>query len=207
MYTRFLANSYISPATRNNYLSGARSWIAHHCGNIASFNSPEVAAILKKCSKDSQHVPTQAPPLTPSLLRLICKFLDISPSVPLSVKPALLLAYFCFLRASNVVSPSLQTWGGPHTLRVSDIIITPQLLSVYIRSTKMFAAPIPVVIHIRPSSDESVCPLQAWLKYITIVRPCPSGPAFLLDNGQPLTTKPVVQLMRLALASHHVPNA
>lgn len=205
MYTKYLANSFISPATVNNYLSGARHWIQHHKGDNSSFNSPQVQAVSKSCAKISKHVPNQAPPLTPAHMKIICRFLDSYIPLSSGMKPALLIGYYCFLRASNILSPSEDSWGGVHTLLASDIALTSVGLTVKIRSTKTFSSPAPVLISIPFSPSPALCPVRAWARYHHIVNPWPFGPAFLNVQGLPLTPRPLVQLIRLALKSAHVP--
>lgn len=136
MYLQFLANSYISPATVRNSFSGAKSWVQFHNGVISSFLSPEHAALAKTITEKSNHNPVQALALSPADIRSICLFLDANPTFPKAFKPCILFAFLSFLRASNVLSPTLQDWGGPHTLKVRDIIDFPDKLLLLIRSTK-----------------------------------------------------------------------
>lgn len=201
MYTKYLANSFISPATVNNYISGARHWIQSHKGDNSSSNSHESQAVGKSCSKASNHVPSPAPPLTPALLKIICRFIDTYSEVGSAVKPALLIGYYCFLRSSNILSPSEHSWGGPHTLLASDIVHSELGLSVTIRSTKSYSSPIPIRVFIPNSPVLSMCPVRAWVEYKLVVNPWPMGPAFVTRNGVPLTPTRVVQLIRLALKS------
>lgn len=63
MYAQFLANSYSSPATVKNYLSGAKTWTQHHTGETVSFDSPELNKLVKSFVTSSNHIPTQAAPL------------------------------------------------------------------------------------------------------------------------------------------------
>lgn len=37
MYVQFLKNSFMSPGTAKNYLSGSRIWVTHHRGNSLSY--------------------------------------------------------------------------------------------------------------------------------------------------------------------------
>lgn len=110
------------------------------------------------------------------------------------------------LRVSNILCPTISAWGGPHTLQATDIILTGYSLKVLIRSTKTFKGPTPTAIEILPSSDPSTCPVTAWSHYKNCVNPCPLGPAFITEQGIPLTTAPVVAIMRLALAKAGHPD-
>lgn len=200
MYVQFLANSHTSPSSLKNYVSGARHWILHHCGDPSSFSSPPVADVLKRLCSISSHIPAQAAPLSPRELRIICNYIDVNPSVPLSVKPCILISYACMLRASNVVSPSHTLWGGPHTIKAHDIcFVPPGTLLVTIRSTKTTNRSKPFTLPIQAVSDISICPVRAWVSYVARTRLPPGGPAFLVEAKAPLTSSPVVCAIRTAL--------
>lgn len=213
MYSRFLANSYTSPNTSNtsikNYMSGAKNWVNHHIGDTQAFISHEINTLVKSYVSKYSHVPSKAVPLTPADITVICKFLDNDLTIPLAVKPAILIAYSAMLRVLNILSPSLLSWGGPHTLQAADIIDLRGSIRLVIRSTKTLHGPTPALVDILPSENPSTCPVRAWYLYKNIINPCPIGPAFITGKGLPLTTSPVVAIMRLALknAGHPDPGA
>lgn len=199
MYAQSLANSYPSTATIKNYLSGAKTWTQHHRGDISSFESPELTTLVKSFVSKSSHIPAQASPLSPVDIKNICAYIDLYPRIPKVIKAAILIAYAAFLRVSNVLSPSLTSWGGPHTLRMSDIVCDQNTMFLLIRSTKTLRGPRPARIEILPTDNPSTCPLQAWFDYIKWGNPCPLGPAFVLPSGVPLTPPPVVATIQAAL--------
>lgn len=187
MYVQYLANSHKAPSTVKNYLSGARLWIKHHRGSDLSFSATEVIDVLKSNINFSLHVPTQAPALTPHHILIICTFLNSLHSPPPAFKAALLIGYTCFLRSSNLLSPSVTQWGGPHTLRCSDISLAHPGLIVKIRSSKTLRNSQPVILAVAPVPNILTCPVRAWTTYLSAIRPSPSGPAFMLDSLTPLT--------------------
>lgn len=199
MYVQFLANSLTSTASLKNYVSGARHWILHHGGDPSSFSSLPVADITKRLTSASAHVPAQAAPISPVNLKIICEFIDSSPSLPLCIKPCILISFVCMLIASNVISPTLTSWGGAHTLRAADIQLNPTGMLVIIGSSKTSSKARPQVLQILPSQDPNLCPVRALRHYAmnSVLRP--SGPAFVLPSGRPLTASPVVCVIRSAL--------
>lgn len=201
MFIQFLANTYAAPSTLKNYVSGARHWIRSHCGNDLAFASHEAHDVLKYNITKSTHVPAQAYPLTPADILNVCCYFDANIAIPLACKPAVLIGYLCFLRASNLLSVSASHWGGPHTLLVSDVLVTPAGLVVSIRSSKTLKNNKPVLIHVYPVIDSICCPVRSWCNYVNNVKPSPAGPAFMIDSYTPLTPKPLVNLMRLALTA------
>lgn len=206
MYIQYLANANMAPLSIKNYLSGARSWINHHKGSDISFASHEASSVLKTNLNASKHVPRQAPPLTPHHVKLISFFLDSLPSTLPAIKAAFLIGYTCFLQSSNLLSPTITQWGGSHTLRVSDISLSPSGLTVRINSSKTLKNSPPVFLAVPYVQDPSTCPVRAWTHYVQLVNPHPSGPAFMLDSLTPLTPKPLVDFIRLALQHASVPN-
>lgn len=206
MFARFLGNSFKSPSTVKNYMSGARTWIINHKGSIQPFMSPQVADVIKGVEKLSSHVATQAFPLSPAHIQIICTFIDLSPSIPLGVKPAILLSYASFLRASNVLSPTMSGWGGPHTLKACDVRSSKNGLYIIVRSSKTIKSK-PVILEVFHSPSLFMCPVKAWYTYKSALCPLNSGPAFMLSPNTPLTPRHVVRVMRLALKWAGVPNS
>lgn len=199
LYTRFLGNSFAAPGTIKNYLSGAKCWVGFHRGTTGAFGATEPGDILKHISSTSSHVTAPALSLSPKEIKIICDFIDKRPVIHKAVKACILIGFTSFLRASNLTSPSLKDWGGPHTLRCSDFLLRPDGLILSIHSTKTLSGRNPTFIQIFPAADTSICPIRAWQDYVSSIHPCPVGPAFITDQGTPLTTKPVVGIMRLAL--------
>lgn len=199
MYIQYLKNSFAAPTSVKNYLSGARSWIAEHGGDVSSFSSFDYQRMTTSLTKRSQHVPSRAAPLLWNHIKIIVGFLDSTPRVPVGIKPCILIGYYTFLRSSNLLSPSMTTWGGPHTLSVRDLTLLDQGLQISVHSTKTITDSAPIKTVIPWAADSTYCPAMAWFKYLHKVRPWPLGPAFIGDDHQPLTARHVVGFMRLAL--------
>lgn len=206
MYSRFLANSYTSPSTYKNYMSGAKTWVRDHGGSIISFESVSVSTVMKGIQSASNHVPSPAPPITEKELRIIVTYIDLSVPPPLHIKAAILIGFSCMLRSSNLLSPSLASWGGPHTLHMSDIIRVNTGLKVAIRSSKTLRNRSPTILDVCVSNSPILCPVKAWDAYVITYRPPTSGLAFLTPSFLPLTARPVVNVIRSALSSAGYPN-
>lgn len=207
MYVRFLGNSFYSPGTIKNYISGAKSWVDHHLGSSVAFAAQEAGDVLKRVGSSLNHTTCRTYPLSLVDIKTICSFLDARPSAPVSVKACILLAYASFLRASNLTSPSMAVWGGAHTLRAGDIIESTNGLILVIRSTKTIHQSTPTLIQIQPAESSSLCPVHAWKVYKQQVNPWPFGPAFLYDDVRPLTPLALIALMKLALKDSGHPFA
>lgn len=169
-------------------------------GDPSSFTSPPVQDVIKLLCSASDHVPSQALPISPVELRIICDYLDNTTTFTAAIKPAILLSFACMLRASNITSPSTSVWGGAHTLKRSDINLTREGMSVAIYSTKTTRGPTPTILNIASIPRSSVCPHQAWIHYLVKVQPPIAGPAFIDDDRRPLTASPIVYAIRAALS-------
>lgn len=200
MYAQYLSNSHASPRTVKNYMSGARTWVCEHSGSVICFDSHDVSQIVKGFAKRSQHVPARAFPLSISHILIISDYVSANLSFPKSLMPCIVIGYKCFLRASNLVSPSTTEWGGPHTLLARDMVVCDSGLLVSVRSTKTKSDNVVSTLHLPKETDPRLCPVVLWTNYYQLIRPWYLGPAFLLDNHSPITARHVVGAMRSALA-------
>lgn len=207
MYVQYLKNSFAAPTTVKNYLSGAKTWMAEHGGNITPFSSFEYQQLYAGITKRSQHIPKRAAPIGWQHVKIIARFLDSCPSAPYAAKPCILIGYYTFLRSSNLLSPTMSTWGGPHTIMAQDIRVSDEglIISVHTTKTKSSSAPISTIIPWQ--DDPAFCPVASWMKYAAAIKPWVLGPAFLTDHLQPLTARHLVGFMRLALKNCRDINA
>lgn len=206
MYARFLANSFTSPTTCKNYMSGAKSWVRDHGGPISSFESYHVATVIKGIQTSSTHVPSPAPPILQKELHVIVSYIDRYFPHLLNVKAAVLLGFCCMLRSSNLLAPTVAAWAGPHTLYMSDVSRVHSGLRVAIRSSKTFKNKPPVILDVCEAPGSILCPVSAWVRYVRVFKPPISGVAFRQPSGSPLTARPVVDLIRQALQFSGYPN-
>lgn len=199
MYIQYLKNSFSAPTTVKKYLSGARTWMGEHGGDLTPFSSLEYHQLATGLTKRSTHQPRRAEPLHWAHIETFVSFLDSTLGVPSAVKPCILVGYHTFLRSSNLLSPTMSTWGGAHTLYARDLSLSDSGLEITVRSTKTKFDASPLSSTIPWSADSHLCPALAWFKYVSKIQPWPLGPAFLTDDRVPLTARHVVGFMRLAL--------
>lgn len=201
MYAQYLKNSHPAPQRVKNYMSGAKTWVAEHGGLIQPFLSRELDQLTKGFVKNSSHVPKRAFPLSVPHLLLISDYVRSNPSLPFSVLPCVVIGFKCFLRSSNLLSPSMQVWGGPHTLLARDLMISNNQLLVSISSTKTKWDNRPETFVLDREQDQRICPVALWAEYSSVFRRAIFGPAFLTNEHLPFTAHHVVGTMRAALAS------
>lgn len=198
MYAQFLANKFNSVASVKNYMSGARTWVLEHGGNVSAFLGYENAMMLKAINKASNHVVKRAFPLSLVHIQRIVSYIDKASNAPLCIKPCILIGFSCYLRSSNLVSPNLSVFTGPHTLLAKNVIDSGSALKIVITFTKTKMYPYSLII---PScTDSLLCPVLAWRRYKSQNTLNPEVPAFVVDRFTPLGAPLVVNLMRDALA-------
>lgn len=200
LFAQYLALHIKSPGGQRNYMSGARTWVNEHGGHSAHLYAAEVKLVQKGAARISPHTPNPAPALTPDHIKDCCDIFDTWGYDGLVYKTATLIGFFAFLRASNIVSPSSQMWGGPHTLLRSSVLICEgkMYITVYTTKTRLPGArPALVPLPVMPSSR--FCPAKAWTTYRDMTHWSPSGPAFILSTGAPLTGTVLAKAIRRAL--------
>lgn len=197
MYSQYLANMFKPISTVKNYMSGARTWVHEHDGDVHPFLSSQAEYMIKSLTKASTHVVKRALPLTVDHLSIIAAYLDSSPVIPKCIKSCIFLGYSCYLRASNLLMSGLNMLTGPHTLLAKHVTIIPQGLKVTIKSTKSKAQP--YVLTVNYNLSYRICPVRAWIDYVNSMSINQNGPAFMINRSTPLTPIVVVKCMRDAL--------
>ena len=109
---------------------------------------------------------------------------------------ALALGYFTLMQQSNLLSPALGGWGGPHTIRRRDVAPAPSSLWVTIASSKTLKKRAQAVALFVPTIPGSpYCFVVAWaraLRQLPANSPQPSGrpsatPASPMPRATPST--------------------
>ena len=199
IYIQVLANSYKNITTIKNYISGAKTYVHNMGGDVMVFSLHEVSNMIKGVARLSDHVPTQAPPLSVGTLRPCATF--SSPwgggGPALVARTAVLIGFHTMLQQSNLLPAAC----GPttHTVRRRDVRRQGKLLWLDIMSSKTITDPgdrvsIPVMF-----TGGKYCPVRAWEDYVQVVPLAPSRPAFMLDETTLLTPRRLITYLRTAL--------
>lgn len=197
MFAQYLANKFGSVASVKNYMSGAHTWVLEHGGDTLYFSCYQQSTMVKAITKASKHVVSRAFPLTADHIRRIVSYLDKARNAPACIKPCILIGFSCYLRSSNLVSPTSTAWGGTHTLLARNVIDCGSSLKVVINSTKSRSVPFSLILP--QINDLQMCPVKAWRDYRMSARLTPNGPAFVLNSVTPLCAPLVVKIMKDAL--------
>lgn len=205
MFSQYLANNHSAISSVKNYIAGAKTWVLQHNGDISSFLSYELGDMIKSLNKSSDHVTKRAYPLSLDDITLICMYLVSATNTPPAIKSCILTGFYAFLRSSNLVCNSANNWEGPHSLLARNVIVTERALIVIITSTKSRKKPYAVTLS--RTQDQRFCLVHAWEVYYNNIKPFSAGPAYLMNDRSPVTSKILVSFMRAALLHVSHPHA
>ena len=94
------------------------------------------------------------------------------------------------MRQSNLLSPALGGWGGPHTIRWRNVVLASGGLRVTIASSKTLKTRAQAVALFVPAIlGMPYCPVAAWQRALWQLPVAPDPHAFLVSPGVPLTTR------------------
>ncbi len=199
-YAVALGKRYKAHATVKNYISGLRAWLVSNRAPTEAVESHLVTMTKAGLQKASTHTPIQAPPLTPVILKRICRYLDTNKNTGRLYKAIFLLTYHTLLRQSNVLVTSSLPWGARHTLRARDIIDTGAGVNVTVCSSKTIkASHAPTLLQIPSAPKGKYCPVLTWRRYKRTFSPPSAGPAFITKRGRPVTVQMATNKLRQAL--------
>ena len=118
-----------------NYLSGARAWLPSLAVAMHAFDSYLVNILKHGVLHSSNHIPSQAPPLLPSQIKMIVHFCTTIHGNRTIIIADILLGYFTLLRSSNLLHLRGLADQG-HTLCVHNITMMKVGLNIQIHSSK-----------------------------------------------------------------------
>ena len=135
------------------------------------------------------HASKQALPITPEILLQIFNILDFTQPIHVAAWPAFLIAFYMFLRKSNVVPPSAPGFDPSKHLTVGDIQMVPTGLLITIKwsKTNQFGSQ-SLVVPISSFPGSPLCPLQAYQRLLSTFPATSSLPAFSYFHKHKLKT-------------------
>ena len=182
-----------------NYFSSVRSWVVAASMTSVCFDAPEILTMKKGIAKNTGHVPSKAPAITPHDFKAIIGFLHALNPRPHVIIAALILGYFTLVRQSNLVVTAPHVHPSMHVIKRADVAVTESALLVTLRSTKTRSQALPPVVFRLPAMPGSpCCPVTAWQEYSNTVCSLPQSPAFVLPDNSPLSARHLLRALRIA---------
>ena len=190
-YIAFLSVTGRSYGTIQNHISSIK-----HFHRLFGFppgwdNSYSFQLVLRGCKRFLGATPARKLPITPTLLLRMVSLFDIGQPIQAAIRALFLVAFFYFLRKSNLVAQSDRI-VSPKVPRRSDFLVSQYGAFLNIRATKtiqFFQRALCVPLPIIPGSP--VCPVSALTHHLRINAVGSSDPLFSvrLDSTQP--TRPL----------------
>ena len=171
----------------------------------------ELRVTLRGIDRLSRHIPSQAPPVSPSILHSIVNGYDADPNA-IAFSCAFLFAFFLFARISNIVPPSVRSFCADKHLCRGDIRFTSFGLLVTFQWSKtrqfgdrLFSLPLVSMPH------SLLCPVRMFKRMVSALPAAPDSPAFVFRSADqsllPITKSLFVQVFRQRLQAGGIPNA
>lgn len=205
MYVQLLKNSGKTPRTIKNYLSGAKTFLQERGYQCVVFNDYVVNNFMKDVERDSDFIPTQAPPIPVNVIRQLCVALRARSLEGVVVAAGVLFAYATMLRQSHLFY-SLTTYQ--HMITRSDVHENNGVLYVKVRSSKTTSRSSLTILPVYSLTDPIVCPVTA-LRDVIRLTPALSRATLFLDpaTGAAVTASRAMTLFRLGLRQVGFPGA
>ena len=187
LYAQFLSNSFKAPQSVKNYVNGVRVLHALNDHPVVAFKSFELKLTLKGIARVKAHTPHQAAPMTLEILLSISAVVGHS-TLDVVTWAAILTAFFCMLRKSNLVPTSKNNFDPKKQLRRKDILLNRDcaLVDIHWSKTIQFAERA-LTIPVLAIAGSPLCPVSALRKMRRVVNSEPDHPAFSLGGPRPLT--------------------
>lgn len=185
-YIAYLTFSLKSPKSVQNYVSGVKKLHAFARVELPKF-SGFVDILMDGVKRVLEHTVTQAPPITPEMLKKISKLVNRGDARQVVLFTAMLLAFYLFLRSSNYTSKTLSSFDPNKQLVRNDITVSEDMILVHIKwsKTNQFRQRKLLVPLIKVSS-KSICPVT-WIKFMMNKIPAPrNAPAFAIPTKRGL---------------------
>lgn len=152
-------------------------------------------AVLKGIKSRNKNPRKQAEAITPQVLKLIFRQVDLSDCLELVAWVAVLIGFHCLLRASNLTTRSKSSFNSQENLLRQDFRMHKQLLLAHIKWTKtMQYRERKLLIPVIPFADPDINAVR-WFQYmIHKIQAPPTAPAFAVPSQKGLTPLTYSQL-------------
>ena len=179
----------IKAASIKVYLSGVRALHIENGYPDPTSGCLRLQRVLKGIKRCQGSSPDTRLPVTPAILRNICRHLNLYVYDDAMFWAACCLAYFGFLRASEFTVPNATAYSPAFHLSVTDVAadqrVAPSRIQVTIKVSKTDPFRQGCVITLGLGLPP-LCPVESMLTYLAL-RGGTVGPLFVRANGAPLT--------------------
>lgn len=191
LYVEYLAQKLHSPRTVKNYISAVR--LMHRLLGIypESFYSFQLTLMLRSVDLTMTQFSRRMQPINEQMLLEICQVCDSLHGLGHVLKFAFLLAFYAFLRQSNLAPPAAKTFDpSRHTCR-GDIFLEDPGLHLLLKWTKTHQCQDrPIVIPIPEIKGHPLCPVRAYRNMLDAIPTRQANSPLLLGPGKTPSSGP-----------------
>ena len=206
-FLEYLYVNHLSPKVIQNYLSSLKTFARAHGAPSAPFSHHLIAAYVRSISINSTFFPLPKGIFDLNTLLLMTRACDLLDDPPL-YKASFLLAFFGFLRMSNIAPHSRAKFDPNRHLLRQDIIFAPPGAHVLLKWTKTLQeSRSHHFVQIPMLGDHPLCPVTA-LKSLLDSRPLPpQTPLFVHKNPPhlPVIDTSIRDALKLVLSHLGIP--
>ncbi len=186
-YIMFLAKTLNSYTSVKNYVNGVRVLHLCHGADFAWLSNFEVRLVLQSVRRQLSDTPFAKLPIEPCILLRMYPLLNMLCSEDATLWCSFLVAFFAFLRKSNVVPQSQHTFNPLRHLSRDNIVRTPYglLIKLYATKTIQFKQRV-LEIPIAAIPGSKLDPVAAFDRMCTLAPASGPSPAFLYRKGDQL---------------------
>ena len=181
-YIAYLCRSLKSYQSIKNYLHGVSVLHKHHDAPFVGLSNYNIRLMLQSVRKNLGNTPLAKLPIELWMLSAFSQCLNLSVPKDAAFFSALLIAFFGFLRKSNVVPASAETFDPRRHLSRGNIICTPDSLTLCLQLTKTQQnrdASSTIAIS---AFDHALNPVAVYLNYTKLVPAPDTAPAFVFTD-------------------------
>ena len=206
-FVQHMSTQVSSPKTVRAAVSAVKKLHLILNQNIQGCEHHLLTMTLQGITRLSQHVESQAAPVTPQILEQIYQVLDVTKEEDAIFWAVCVFAFFLLFRKSNLVPDTKYGFLKSHQLAREDLVFTPENVIVGIRwaktsqfAKKLMTYPLPIL----PGSI--LCPKTAIDRVFQLVEGSDGDHIFMTSSGSSYTYRMFQTKLRWALAAAGVPD-
>ena len=183
-YLQYLVENGVSVNMVANNISALKASFIIYQLNHSVFENPQIAYFIKALKINRPLKVVQRNVMTLSQLKALVTLCDTIHCGQV-FKEAFLLAFFAFLRISNIAPYAAGAFDPSRNLTPSDIKVTRKFMNVAIKWSKTLQTRDRIhVVTVPKLSCPLLCPVTALQKAIAMYDPAPQGPLFQIETSR-----------------------
>ena len=186
-FGQHLSATFESPESVGNYLSGVRTCLALLGLQVPDVQDRQMKMFIAGLKRAMPHAIKQAEPVTPELLVKLSKVVNFTNQVEMVAWTGLLLGFYMFLRRSNLVPETMDTFNMEQQFCRGDINLLglEQPMMCEIRWSKTIQHKQKILrLPVLPVTNKAICPVF-WVHYMINKIPAePRDPVLTIRVGR-----------------------